>query len=109
MTGAALKSLDHVWTAREGEARLQAQIIAVARLRGWRHVYHTYDSRRSQAGFPDLILLRDGRGFAIEVKVERGVVRPTQQAWLDAFALVPGFESMVARPSNFVELERKLR
>jgi len=115
MPGAALKSLDQVWTVKEGEARLQHRIITVARLHGWRFVYHTHDSRRSQPGFPDLILLRYGpgfgecRGMAIEVKTERGKVSPTQEAWLEAFALVPGFQSFVARPSNFVELERRLR
>ena len=104
----APKSLDHLFLAREGEARFQAQIITVARLHGWRLIYHTHDSRRSQPGFPDLVMLRAGRGFAIEVKVGRRVVTEEQQRWLDAFALVPGFDSYVARPGNFIELERRL-
>ena len=111
MTGAALKSLDQTWrvSEKDGEARLQHQIVTVARLHGWRFVYHTFDSRRSQPGFPDLVMLRDNRGFAIEVKVERGKVTRAQEGWLDAFALIPGFEAWVVRPSNFAELERRLR
>ena len=40
------------------EKQVQSAILDVARLLGWR-VYHTFDSRKSEAGFPDLVLVRD--------------------------------------------------
>ena len=38
---------------KETEKGFQAAVVELARLRGWL-VYHTYDSRRSAKGFPDL-------------------------------------------------------
>ena len=39
------------------EEQFQQQIIDLADVRGWWH-YHTRDSRRSDEGFPDLVLVR---------------------------------------------------
>ncbi len=39
------------------EADFQGQVVELAQLHRW-HVYHTFDSRRSHAGFPDLLLLK---------------------------------------------------
>ena len=45
--------------------------------------YHTHDSRRSAAGFPDLVLLRPPRPpIYAELKTERGKVSPAQQEWI---------------------------
>ena len=41
------------------EAQLQEMVVARSKALGWL-VYHTYDSRRSASGFPDLVLARDG-------------------------------------------------
>lgn len=59
------------------EAVLQAQIEQLARTLGWL-VYHTHDSRRSQAGFPDLVLVhaRQRRVLWRELKTQKGRVRP---------------------------------
>src|SRR5688572_19177552 len=52
---------DHVKSVTEAftqtERAFQAQVVKYARLMGWT-AYHTHDSRRSQAGFPDLVLVR---------------------------------------------------
>ncbi|MEW6583441.1 MAG: VRR-NUC domain-containing protein, partial [Actinomycetota bacterium] len=53
------------------EAAFQDQVVDLARLRGWL-VYHTFDSRHSAAGFPDLILARGDRLVAAELKTQRG-------------------------------------
>ena len=45
-------------------------VVDLARTLGWR-VYHTYDSRRSQPGFPDLVLVRE-RILFLELKSETG-------------------------------------
>ena len=42
------------------EAEFQAQVVELARLRGWR-THHHYDSRRSTPGWPDLVMVRRGR------------------------------------------------
>jgi hypothetical protein len=42
------------------EAALQALVVGVAQLYGWAH-YHTHDSRRSDEGWPDLVLCRPPR------------------------------------------------
>ena len=41
------------------EKQFQQSVVEVARTLKWR-VYHTHDSRRSAAGFPDLVLTRGG-------------------------------------------------
>lgn len=52
------------------ERQLQATVIDLAKAYGWRY-YHTYDSRRSPEGFPDLVLLR------VDSSVETYLWRPS--------------------------------
>lgn len=89
--------------AREmSEATLQAQVITAARAVGWL-VYHTHDSRRSQPGFPDLVLVhaRQGRVLFRELKAERGRVHPKQREWLEALQAA-GQNAAVWRPSDWL-------
>lgn len=60
---------------------LQAAIVDLASALGWL-VYHTHDSRRSQKGFPDLVLVRRGRLLFVELKDETGPLRVEQAEWL---------------------------
>ena len=103
--------------AIEREKDFQAAIIELATLLGWR-VFHVYDSRRSEAGYPDLTLVRDGHGergettpsrliFA-ELKTDRGRVRPEQREWLAALAGVPGVLACVWRPRDFAAIQAAL-
>lgn len=62
------------------EKAFQQQIIDLARLCGWHHIYHTWDSRHSAAGFFDLILVRE-RIVAIEIKREGGRLSKAQEDW----------------------------
>ena len=83
----------NVWVQREGrhahratEREFQAAVIELAGLTGWA-VYHTHDSRRSAAGFPDLVLARDGQVVLAELKRDaQARVTPEQHAWLAALA-----------------------
>lgn len=69
------------WNA--SEAAFQEQVLALARLYQWR-CYHTHDSRRSQPGFPDLVMVRPPRLVFAELKTEKGRVGREQAAWLAA-------------------------
>lgn len=64
------------------EKVFQQQVIELAKTYHWR-VYHTYDSRRSEPGFPDLTLLHCEWGLLFrELKTEKGRVRTAQGHWL---------------------------
>ena len=67
------------------EKQLQAAIVDYAAKTGWR-AYHTYDSRKSVPGFPDLVLIRRERLVAAELKVGRNKPTRAQWDWLEAFA-----------------------
>ena len=66
------------------EKQFMAQVIQLAKLRRWM-VYHTFDSRRSTEGFPDLVLLRDSRLIVAELKVGNNEPTTAQKWWLAAF------------------------
>ncbi|MCA9878434.1 MAG: VRR-NUC domain-containing protein [Thermomicrobiales bacterium] len=81
------------------ERDLQAMIVEAAGYLGWR-VFHDYDSRHSAPGFPDLILLRPPALLALELKTERGKVRPGQLEWLADLDRVPGVTARLVRPGD---------
>lgn len=101
------------------EKEFQAQVLELAAWTGWL-VYHTFDSRRSHAGFPDLVLVRGTRIIFAELKSERGRVSSEQQTWLDALgtvaadlvgpALPPTAPVLVRvwRPTDWPEIEAVL-
>jgi hypothetical protein len=70
------------------ETELQNAVIDLAGRLGWLS-YHTHDSRRSTAGFPDLVLVHPTSGALIfaELKSATGRVTPEQDQWLRALAL----------------------
>jgi hypothetical protein len=79
------------------EVELQATIIEGARRFGWL-VYHTHDSRRSAAGFPDLVLARDAEVIFAELKSEKGRISDDQKTWLATLGTAA--EVHVWRPSD---------
>lgn len=81
-------------------------VINLAKQNGWL-VYHTWNSRKSAAGFPDLVLLRNGVLIVAELKVGANTVSPAQQQWLDAFAAA-GIAALVWRPEDWPEVEKAL-
>lgn len=92
---------------RQTEAHFQAQVVKLADLMHWRW-YHTHDSRRSPAGFPDLVLLRRPRVIFLELKADRTPVTDAQQRWIDELRAC-GQEAYIARPKHWDRLERILR
>lgn len=91
---------------RQSEREFQREVVKRALIFGWR-CYHTYDSRRSAAGFPDLVLVRERVIFA-ELKTETGKLGKEQQEWIGALANA-GMEAHVWRPSDLEEIVRVLR
>ena len=83
------------------EAQLQAAIIETAQTFGWL-VYHTYDSRRSHPGFPDLVLCRPPDVLYLELKSEKGRLRPDQDSWIGALRQ-SGQNVQVWRPSDWLD------
>lgn len=65
------------------EAAFQQQVLNLAAFYGWRS-YHTHDSRRSQPGFPDLVLVRGPELIFAELKTQTGRVRSEQAEWITA-------------------------
>jgi hypothetical protein len=78
------------------EYRLQEHVLAAARKLGF-HCYHTYYAVRSQPGYPDITLVKNGRLIFVELKRDGKKPRHDQQVWLDALAEVPGCEVYVWR------------
>jgi len=75
------------------EADFQAQLITSAKKLGWR-AYHTHDSRKSEEGFPDVVLVsrRQRRVIFAELKNDTERERPEQKLWADDLAACPGVE-----------------
>ena len=65
------------------EAAFQRQVLDLAKLCGWR-TYHTHDSRRSNPGFPDIVMVHPKRGLVVfaELKREGGRTTQAQRDWL---------------------------
>ena len=66
------------------EAAFQNHIIALAKALGWKRIYHTFNSQRSGAGFPDLVMVnvKQRRTAFVELKVGRNKPTAAQKEWL---------------------------
>lgn len=87
------------------EKAFQAEVVKLARRHGWK-CYHAFDSRKSAAGFPDLVLVRD-RVLFVELKTATGTTSPDQDIWLEALRAA-GAEVHVWRPADWPAIARNL-
>jgi hypothetical protein len=89
------------------EKDFQAAVLRLAKRNGWL-AYHTHDSRKSAAGFPDLTLVRSGRILFAELKTTSGKTTADQDTWLEEIrsATVPAY---LWRPADWAEIEKVLR
>lgn len=96
----------------------QRRVTDLADLRGWMWL-HLRPARTTKgwrtpisgplgAGWPDLILARGPRLLAVELKSERGRVTPAQRTVLDTLALIPGVETLIARPADWDRVQQVL-
>jgi hypothetical protein len=89
---------------QESEEQFLQAVRGMAHALRW-FTYHTRNSRRSDGGFPDLVMVRPPRLVIAELKV--GKRRPTdaQQAWLEVMAECPGVEAYCWWPTDWPEIE----
>lgn len=90
------------------EKEFQQAVVDALRVAGFT-VYHTYDSRRSAPGFPDIVAVRPRTQQVLfrEIKTEKGKVSIAQELWLDALQKA-GADAGVWRPSDWKAIERTL-
>ncbi len=84
------------------ERQLDALIEDARKALGIRLSYHTHDSRRSPAGFPDRVYCGPGGVLFRELKTDSGKVSAKQQAWIVGL-FKAGFDAKVWRPMDWPE------
>ena len=93
----------HTWRAMSEEEFLQ-QVRALAHALGWK-TYHTRDSRRSDEGFLDLLMVRDKRLLVAELKREDRHLTPQQEAWLTMLEATGKVETYLWFPHDIDAIE----
>jgi hypothetical protein len=106
-----------VGVARLTEAAFTRQVLALARLCGWKSAHFRPGLTRKGEwrtavqgdgkGFPDLLLVRGDRVVVAELKTNAGKPTKEQGEWLFAFRLA-GVEAYVWKPLSWPVIERVL-
>lgn len=87
------------------EKNFQEAVIELAKRNCWKW-YHTFDSRKSVSGFPDLVLVRDRVVWA-ELKSTHGKTDAAQETWLEVLRGA-GQEVYVWRPADWPAIVQTL-
>ena len=93
---------------RISEKELSQHVVNLAKMLGWKVArWPTWRPTGTDAGVPDLLLVRDGVILLIELKAASGRLSEAQEAWLEA----SGGQILVYRPDDWFsgEIERLLR
>ena len=91
--------LDHAF---ENEEDFQSSIIEEAKLQRWA-IYHTYRSDNSDAGYPDLHLVRGQAQIFVELKMPGKDPTTDQRRWLVALEAT-GAQVYVWRPADMPKI-----
>lgn len=106
-TEGMLMGRTQVKTVHMPEIAWQNKILSLCRWYRLR-TYHTYDSRRSDPGFPDLVIVgKRGVVFA-ELKSSKGKVSLNQQAWWEDLNKA-GAEAYIWRPEDWPQVQDVLK
>lgn len=89
------------------EQQWMAQVKELAGFRSW-HFYHTYNSRKSNPGFPDLVLMRAPRVIFAELKRDKGQLTLDQIVWKEGLEGCPDVEYYLWRPSDWQQVTEVL-
>ena len=90
------------------EADFQARVIALARKLGW-FAFHPHDSRRSEAGWPDLALCRPPRLILAELKSADGKLSGPQKKWFGLLSRCDGVEAYCWWPRDWPAIQELLK
>lgn len=88
------------------EKEFMGAVVEYLRLKNWL-VYHPFDSRRSEPGFPDLVCVKD-RVVWIELKVDGGNLSVHQRKWLDKLEAA-GEETYVFFPCDWPTIKKVMK
>ena len=89
------------------EAGFQTQIKKLTWRMGWKH-YHTYDSRRSEKGYPDSTIIKGDRLIFAELKSAKGRLSNHQREWINALINIQGVECYIWKPTDWQNIVRVL-
>ena len=73
-----------------------------AKINGW-VVYHTYDSRRSEPGFPDIVATDGQRILFAELKNANGKLTVEQNQWINLLLHTGKVDVHVWRPEHIYD------
>ncbi|GAA4117513.1 hypothetical protein GCM10022215_18270 [Nocardioides fonticola] len=88
------------------ESVFLARVVSLCKLERLPY-YHTHDSRRSVAGFPDLAILGPRELVVAELKTNKGRTTPEQRAWLTGLEAA-GIRAFLWRPADWLEINEVL-
>lgn len=94
------------------EKAWQDGVMRLLAAHGYVYRYHTWDSRRSPSGFPDIVAVHREPGrplLCVELKTDTGQVTPAQAAWLQALGQCTGVVAACWRPAQMQEIVETLR
>lgn len=83
------------------EDDLLRDVRMLARQLGW-ETYHPLRSKGSEAGWPDLVLAKDGALLFRELKTEQGSLSPHQEKWISLLRAA-GQDAAVWRPRHLFD------
>ncbi len=93
-------------TYKGDENEVLAEVRKLAKTNGWL-CYHTHDSRKSEEGFPDVVLVRDVVIFA-ELKSRTGKPSHAQAIWLRMLERTHQVEVYLWRPQDMAQVTERL-
>lgn len=106
LLGVGMGSIIRFDISKFKEKDFQKLVIDIAKQNNWSY-YHNPDSRRSTAGWPDLVLIREPECLFVELKAEKGKLSEIQSVILNKLALC-GMETHVWKPRDLQEIHRRL-
>jgi len=104
----ALRPRDAEAAGAMTEGTLLAEVRALAKRESW-EFYHTFDSRRSEYGWPDCALCDGTTLLLYELKTNTGKLTMEQQRWLSLLQHCGTIEAGIWRPRDLPQIEQRLR
>lgn len=89
------------------EREFLQQVRYLARQFGWK-TYHTFNSQKSEPGFPDLVLVKPPELIICELKTATGKLTISQKEWVYALSSC-NVETYVWRPDDLPYIFERLR